>query len=298
MSPARLFEFDVNDPHLSLVPLAARRLFDALGAKLSLEGWRSLSLEQRRQLVELGSADSLDAERARGILATADPLPRDTDAVGDPEVDHVPRHVTNLLDSERPLSQSTWLTLTPLERWVLDKVAKSKNPDRLPNAYDEILGQRQPLTHLNTRGEAHMVAVTSKPITERRAVATSRITMSEKAHRTLVDGTSPKGDVLAAARIAGIMAAKQTSQLIPLCHPVHLSALEVTLEPSNTQPVVEIRAEVTAIDRTGVEMEAMVAVSVAALTVYDMLKAVDRTMVIESTRLLEKRGGKSGDYRI
>lgn len=298
MSPVRLFEFDVNDPHLSLVPLAARRLLDALGAKLSLEGWRSLSLEQRRRLVELGSTDSIDAESARGILASADPLPRDTDAISDPEPERVPRHVTNLLDSERPLSQSAWSTLTPLERWVLDKVAKSKNPDRLPNAYDEIIGQRQPLTHLNSRGEAHMVAVTAKPVTERRAVAISRVTMSESAYRALVSGTSPKGDVLAAARIAGIMAAKQTSQLIPLCHPIHLSAVEVTLEPSSAPPHVEIRAEVTAIDRTGVEMEAMVAVSVAALTVYDMLKAVDRAMVIDSTRLLEKSGGRSGDYRI
>ncbi|HMA93377.1 MAG TPA: cyclic pyranopterin monophosphate synthase MoaC [Polyangiaceae bacterium] len=164
-------------------------------------------------------------------------------------------------------------------------------------AYDEIFRRSQPLTHLNTRGEAHMVAVQSKPITERRAIAGSRVTMSPDAHRALVSGSCPKGDVLAAARIAGIMAAKQTSQLIPLCHPLCLTAVEVTLAPSSDRPQLDIRAEVTAFDRTGVEMEAMVAASVAALTVYDMLKAVDRAMVIDATCLLEKSGGKSGDFR-
>jgi cyclic pyranopterin monophosphate synthase len=294
---AKLFEFDAIDGKLDLVPLAARRLLDGLGAKLSLEGWRSLPLEHRRQLVVLGSGDTFDATEARSILALAFPAPRDTDAIGDPESKQVPSRLTSLLDPTRPLGNDAWAALSALERWVLDKVTKSKDPSRLPAAYDEIVARRRSLSHLNAQGDVTMVDVTAKQPTPRRAVASSRVVMSEQAHRLLVDGNAPKGDVLAAARIAGIMAAKQTSQLIPLCHPIRLSGIEVEVVASRSEPSVDIRAEVFAIDRTGVEMEALVAASVAALTLYDMLKAVDRAMVIGPIRLLEKSGGKSGEYR-
>lgn len=297
MADVTLFEFDTVDAQLSLVPLAARRLLDALGAKLSLEGWRSLSLEQRRKLLALGSADVVDGSAAREILTSATPAPGHIDPSGDPDATQVPARISGALDATRPLPNDIWCKLTALERWALDKIAAGRHPERLPRAYDEIVTKKQPLTHLNARGEAHMVAVTEKPITARRAVAASKVTMSEDAHRLLVQGTAPKGDVLATARIAGIMAAKQTSSLIPLCHSVQLTHVEVQLEPSTSEPAVSIRAEVGAIDRTGVEMEALVAASVAAMTIYDMLKAVDRSMVIGPTRLLEKSGGKSGEFR-
>jgi len=142
-----------------------------------------------------------------------------------------------------------------------------------------------------------MVDTATKPVSARRAIATSTVTLSIAAHRALIEGNARKGDVLGTARIAAIMAAKHTSQLIPLCHPIQLTHIAVTLVPSGTEPKVDIRVEVTAVDRTGVEMEAMVAVSVAALTIYDMLKAVDRGIIIGPTRLLEKSGGRSGDYR-
>ena len=296
MTDGLLFEFDAIDAKLNLVPLAARRLLDALGAKLSLEGWRSLPIVDRHTLLRLGSAATIDQARAREVLTRATPLPRAIDPIGDPCIDAVPSRVAALLDAQRPLSAAVWSNLEPLERWVLDKLAQSKNPERLPRAYDEILGKRQGLTHLNAQGEAHMVETTSKPVSARRAVAVSTVTLSAAAHRALIEGNAPKGDVLGTARVAAIMAAKQTSQLIPLCHPIQLTYVDVSLVPSSTDPTVDIRAEVTAVDRTGVEMEALVAASVAALTIYDMLKAVDRGIVIGPTRLLEKSGGKSGDY--
>lgn len=297
MTEGRLFEFDAIDAQLILVPLAARRLLDTLGAKLSLEGWRSLPIVDRRALLQLGSAASIDEGRARDVLARATPSPRAIDPIGEPTIDAVPSRITALLGEQRPLSVAVWSSLEPLERWVLDKVAQSKNPERLPRAYDEILGKSHGLTHLNAQGEAHMVETAAKSVSTRRAVAASTVTLSIAAHRALIEGNAPKGDVLGTARIAAIMAAKQTSQLIPLCHPIQLTRVDITLVPSSTDPKVDIRAEVTAIDRTGVEMEAMVAVSVAALTIYDMLKAVDRGIVIGPTLLLEKSGGKSGDYR-
>ena len=150
------------------------------------------------------------------------------------------------------------------------------------------------LTHLNAAGEAHMVDVGGKAVTQRVAVAGGRIGMSVDALAAIRDGTAKKGDVLATARIAGIMAAKKTSELIPLCHPIAISsvAVELALEADG----VAVTATVACGGQTGVEMEALTAASVALLTVYDMAKALDRGMVIEGVRLLEKRGGKSGDW--
>lgn len=151
------------------------------------------------------------------------------------------------------------------------------------------------LTHLDEQGKARMVDVGGKVETQRVAIASGRITMSPAALAAVRDGTVPKGDVLAAARIAGIMAAKKTAELIPLCHPLALDAVTVDFALENDG----LRATVTAslTGRTGVEMEALTAVSVALLTVYDMAKAVDKSMVIGEVRLIEKRGGKSGNWR-
>ncbi len=152
------------------------------------------------------------------------------------------------------------------------------------------------LTHLDAAGRARMVDLTAKGETARRAVATCRIRMGSDAAHSLKTGAAAKGDVLAAARIAGIQAGKRTSQLIPLCHPVRTTHLSVEADFTDASTL-ELRAEAAGVDRTGMEMEAMVAAAVAALTVYDMLKAVDRSMVIGDLRLMEKSGGKSGDWR-
>jgi cyclic pyranopterin phosphate synthase len=150
------------------------------------------------------------------------------------------------------------------------------------------------LTHLNAAGEAHMVDVGQKAMTQRVAVAGGRIRMGPDALAAIRAGTAKKGDVLATARIAGIMAAKKTSELIPLCHPIAISsvAVDLALEADG----VAVTATVACAGQTGVEMEALTAASVALLTVYDMAKALDRGMVVDGVRLLEKRGGKSGDW--
>jgi cyclic pyranopterin monophosphate synthase len=151
------------------------------------------------------------------------------------------------------------------------------------------------LTHVDEAGRLRMVDVSDKAVTVREAVARGRITMSTEALRAVREATLKKGDALQAARLAGIMAAKRTADLIPLCHPLPLSHVDVILTEARDGYVVEGRARTAA--QTGVEMEALTAVSVAALTLYDMVKAVDRGMVIGDIRLVAKRGGRSGDYR-
>jgi cyclic pyranopterin phosphate synthase len=151
------------------------------------------------------------------------------------------------------------------------------------------------LTHLDSRGQARMVDVGGKPETARSATATGRIRMSAEALEAVREGSGPKGDVLAAARLAGIMAAKKTGELIPLCHPLSLDA--VSVEFAFEGDAVRATATASLTGRTGVEMEAMTATCVALLTIYDMAKALDKGMVIEEVRLLEKTGGKSGAWR-
>ena len=153
------------------------------------------------------------------------------------------------------------------------------------------------LSHIGKGGEAHMVDVSAKPATARVAVAEGRVLMTAKTLDIVREGNAKKGDVLGAARIAGIMAAKRTHELIPLCHPLLLSQVEVDVVPDAKLPGVRVIARVKVSGQTGVEMEALTAVSVACLTIYDMVKAVERGMRIEGIRLIEKRGGKSGIYR-
>lgn len=152
------------------------------------------------------------------------------------------------------------------------------------------------LTHFDAKGNAAMVDVSPKAVTARTATAKGRVVMAAGTLRMVMKGTARKGDVLGVARLAGIMAAKQTAQLIPLCHPLPLSAIDVELTPDPANNAVEISATCRVEARTGVEMEAMTAVSIAALTVYDMCKAVDRGIVISDVRLVHKSGGKSGTF--
>ncbi|MFT3986756.1 cyclic pyranopterin monophosphate synthase MoaC [Aestuariivirga sp.] len=153
------------------------------------------------------------------------------------------------------------------------------------------------LTHLDAEGNAHMVDVSEKHVTSRSATARARVIMLPETLLMILDGTAKKGDVLAAARIAGIMAAKKTHELIPLCHPLMISKVSVEFVPDEPSSSIEITATVKVEGKTGVEMEALTACSVAALTTYDMLKSVDRGMRITDLRLVEKSGGKSGLFQ-
>ncbi len=153
------------------------------------------------------------------------------------------------------------------------------------------------LTHFDAAGQAHMVDVSDKTETRRTAVAEGRVVMRPETLAHVLAGTAGKGDVLGIARVAGIMAAKRTAELIPLCHPLTLTRVALELDPDEAVSAVRIRATVTTTGQTGVEMEVLTAVSVAALTIYDMLKAAEKAMRIDGIRLIAKDGGKSGSYR-
>ena len=153
------------------------------------------------------------------------------------------------------------------------------------------------LTHLDSSGQARMVDVGGKPATAREALARGRVRMSAPTLKAALAGDAKKGSIRAAAEIAGIMAAKRTSELIPLCHPIALSSVSVEISADEAAGALVVTARARTMGQTGVEMEALTAVSVACLTIYDMLKAMDRAMVIEGIALLEKSGGASGDYR-
>ena len=153
------------------------------------------------------------------------------------------------------------------------------------------------LSHIDARGQARMVEIGDKPITARLAIARASVRMQTQTLRVLQSGKTKKGDVFAAARIAGIQAAKRTPELIPLCHGIVLTRSEVEFSAKPRQGLLEIEARVHALDRTGAEMEALTAAAIAALTIYDMLKSIDRGMVIEQVALVEKHGGKTGSWK-
>jgi cyclic pyranopterin monophosphate synthase len=160
-----------------------------------------------------------------------------------------------------------------------------------------VASRAKKLTHLSGSGEARMVDVSGKPATERVAVAEGCVIMQRKTLDIVTKGDAKKGDVLGVARVAAIMAAKRTHELIPLCHPLAISKVEVDAVPDAKLPGIKVTARVQVTGQTGVEMEALTAVSVACLTIYDMVKAVDRAMRIDGIRLIEKRGGRSGHFR-
>jgi cyclic pyranopterin monophosphate synthase len=290
----KLYSFDGVDAALDLLPLAARRALDAAGLKLSLEAWRGLPLDKRSAITEAGTEPAVDVRRVQAALPAGQTTPIEVSA--EPNLATVPDVLSGSLGSSRPISKALWSALSPLDRYALLKVASRGKPERLDAAYLEIVGHSALSTHLGPQGGARMVDVSQKSASHRTAVAETRVTMSADAFARVKNATVPKGDVLGTARLAGIMAAKRTAELIPLCHPLALTKLELGFELDDAASAIAVRATVEAFDRTGVEMEALTAVSVAALTVYDMLKGIDRAMEIGPTRLLTKSGGRTGDF--
>lgn len=292
----KLFRFDGVDAQLELVPLAARRALDHAGRKLSLEGYRSLPLAARQTLARLGSVAEVDVEDVIAIAGRSEPPPEPMEPVPDPPANAPEPAVLVAFGPERPIPPGSWSALHPLERYALRKVALGSNLERRDQAYREIIGQSAFSSHVAPEGGVRMVAVGGKEPSLRRAEARSRVSMNAEAFARASQGDAPKGDVLATARVAAIMAAKRTSELIPLCHPLSLTRIDVLLSLNAAAQAIDIGVTVECFDRTGVEMEALTAASVAALTIYDMLKGVDRSMEIGPTRLMQKSGGRSGDY--
>jgi cyclic pyranopterin phosphate synthase len=294
------------------IPLAARRALDRAGLKLSLAAWRGLGMSQRRALISAGTAQAVAVETVERLVAEAEPAPSRVAPRPDPDPDLVPKALVAALGERASELVPRWQTLEPLERYVLDKLVprgEGGRPGRLYAAHDYFVSAKpKPMneaerrappkpTHLDERGQARMVDVSEKPATRRVAVARARLTLEPATLDALANGRIEKGDPLATARIAGIQAAKRTPELIPLCHGVALTSVEIALELAREPPSVVVTATARAFDRTGVEMEALVAASVAALTLYDMLKSVDRGMTVGEVALLEKSGGRSGHYR-
>jgi cyclic pyranopterin phosphate synthase len=285
------YSFEAIDATLPFVPVAARRALDAAGLKLSLEGWLSLDLESRRALVAAGRGERV-APDAFATIDRARPSATPMTPTAEPDRTTPPTEVVAALGPERPLTPARWAALTALDRYALAKYASK--PEKLAHAYDEIAGGVR-LSHLTPAGAVHMVDVGRKDATARRATAAARIRTTPEVVAAIDSGSLAKGEVLAAARIAGILAAKRTPDLIPLCHPVQTTRVTIDFALDPTRGEIGLLAAAEAVDRTGVEMEAMVAASVAALTVYDMIKSADRWATIEELRLERKSGGKSGD---
>lgn len=281
-----VFAFEDIGPGLPLLPLAARRALDVAGMRLSLKAWQKLDLYARRVLVSQGSG-KVDAAAVRRAVADADPAVTEMPPDDESRLREPPPALEGRVD---------WQALSQLERFALAHLVARERRERLDEALREIVGEvASTSTHLDERGEARMVDVGDKPVTHRRALASAVVRMKPETAKQLA--AAPKGDVLAAARIAGIQAAKRTPELIPLCHGIALTRVALTFDVDAARGDVTIKAVAEAHDRTGVEMEAMVAASVAALTIYDMLKSVERGICIEQVVLLEKSGGRSGHYR-
>lgn len=287
-----LLAIDEPDEALSLVPMAGRRALDRAGRKLSLSAWQALPMTDRIAIVRAGAAVEVPVDAVRAIADRAVPAATEQPAIDDPPADDPPAGLVAALGAERPLSAETWRGLGALARFALANLHRRQKPERLHKAYDGLLGPRP--THLDERGNARMVSVGGKAVTERRAVASAIVRMAPATLERVSGGGAPKGDVFGVARIAGIQAAKRTHELIPLCHAVALTRVEVAFERTDVDGEVRIRATADATDRTGVEMEAMVAASTAALTVYDMIKGIDRWATIAAVQLDEKTGGRSG----
>ncbi len=294
-SRPRLFSFDASDKELSLLPLCARRALDLSGLKFGLAPYQELNVATRYRLAHLGSQDEVDSAAVREIAH----LTRQVEAitpVDDPDPHRVPEELKRVLGPDRPLSDKVWIGLTPLERYALVKVAQKNKPTRVEACYQEIIGAQQVSTHLRPQGGVRMVSISQKAETARQAQAESWVTMSSEAYNRLVRSDIPKGDVLGTARLAGIMATKKTADLIPLCHPLALQHAEVDFEHHPQEARLRVLCSVEVYGRTGVEMEAMVGASTAALTIYDMLKSLDRALSIGPTRLIAKSGGRSGNF--
>lgn len=293
----KLYAFDGIDQRLELLPLAARRALDLAGLRLSREGFASLAHAERVLLTSAGAEFVVDRERVTRLVAPARPEPTIEPPATDPPHHRVPEEVTQALGESRPLPDAVWAALTPLDRYALAKVCRKSNEERVSGAYREIVGHSALSSHVAPTGGVRMVDVSAKPNTRRRATAGTSINLGAIAYQRLVTADVPKGDVIGTARLAAILAAKRTSDLIPLCHPVPLTHVEVTFEADDAKQTLDITCSAETVGPTGVEMEALVGASVAALTVYDMLKSIDRGLSVGPTRLLEKSGGRSGDFR-
>jgi cyclic pyranopterin phosphate synthase len=327
-----IYAFEGLLPTIESPPIAARRAFEHAGLRITTEAWRTLSLDARTRLSIAGAAERVDIEVVGAIARQASPPAQRVPMGADPDVAAPPEALVRALDPSRTIDPHRWSRLRPLDRYALVHTYKRAMARSsfliLGEAFDAVMTTPTPSddesgrsaatrhdrgavkwepssapaplpvisTHLDVDGAVHMVPVGEKAPTARRAVAAGVVKMRAETAARLLNRDTPKGEVLATARIAGIMAAKRTPELIPLCHAVALTGVKVDIEIDAPGARAVVTATADALDRTGVEMEALVAVSAACLTIYDMLKGIDRDLVIDDVKLLEKSGGRTGHY--
>lgn len=295
--------FEDVSRELEWMPLAARRALDAAGTVLRLSAWQTLPLSARWSLIELGAPASVRADEVIALLAGVETSGGAVWTEGvEPSLG-----LLELVGARRAEVSAAYSALSGLERYALEKIGSSPRRSeaerrmRVAEAFDwmqAVHGEAPSrLTHVDEQGRVRMVDVSEKEASSRFARASARLRMQAATLQLVRDGATKKGDVLATARLAGIQAAKRTWELIPLCHAIALSGVELELALDDTLPGIRVEARARTVERTGVEMEALVAVSVAGLTLYDMLKAVDRGMVLEQVQLEEKSGGRLGDFK-
>ncbi len=267
-------------------------------------GWAAIVVEEDQRRVVSGQEDRTTNNRMELLAAIRglDAVPKDTSVTVHSDSQYLVNTMTR--NWKRKANQDLWARLDALTagrdvrwQWVRghDGHPENEEADLIAGKEAGVHPNPTTLTHIDQQGRAQMVDVGAKAVTEREAVARGLVVMMPETLALITGGKVEKGDVFATARLAGIMGAKQTPQLIPLCHPLPLSQVTVDMEPDPAQNGVEITARVKTEAKTGVEMEALTAVSVAALTIYDMCKSLDRGICIQSVRLVSKRGGKSGD---
>jgi cyclic pyranopterin phosphate synthase len=304
----RIYEFEDIDEWLDTIPLAARRALETTGCKVSLVAWRRMRLPARVAVTSLGGERKIDGRGVRDLLVDENVPFEPVTAHAEPPGATVPPDVVRAFGEGRAPDPRAWRALAPLDRYVLARLSRRGRSEKLRRAFEEMTASEDPAasgrlasadgghalsTHLNARGEVHMVDVGGKDVTVRQATARARVRMLGETMARLRTGATPKGDVVATARVAAIMAAKRTPEIVPLCHAIALTRVDVDIALSDWGASVDVRVE--ARDRTGAEMEAMVGASAAALAIYDMLKGIDRGITFD-VALLAKSGGKSGTW--
>ena len=292
----KVYRFEEGQNNLELLPMAARRALDGVGRHLSLNAWQGLNVPSRAELAELGSERLLDLPAITAWIERHALATREVESLKEDPQAEAGEELLRHYAPYGALQSNIWSALSPLDRYVLEKCTKKPRAERLQAAYEEIVGASRFSTHLAPEGGIRMVDVGGKAVTHRIATAASQVRMLPATFEMLKSEQTPKGNVLNTAQLAGIMAAKKTPDLIPLCHGIPLSKVKVGFE-FIAPDTLRIEATTETQAATGVEMEAMVAVQIAALTVYDMLKGVDRGMELGPCVLLSKSGGRSGEFR-
>lgn len=326
--PVGIYSFEGIGADLDRIPLAARRALEHAGLSLSSKSWQSLSLSERQGLVIAGMRERVDVAAVAVLTKNARPLPVPCEPANDPDSYSPPLSLT--MGTGRSVSDADWASLRSPDRYALAAVVRDAHADSalLQRAIDSVMpktprAQETPkaspslpppavLASALARedfsmaasmsppagtSEVRMVSVAGKPATSRRAVASGTVNLKRETVQRIVSGNIEKGDVRSAARIAAVMAAKRTPDIVPLCHPVALTGVECDITADPRKGTVRVQVEVAAFDRTGVEMEALTAVAAACLCIYDMVKSVDAEASITELVLLEKEGGRSGHYR-